>query len=132
MRCAADSACPPNTYCSDGDCVEGCKVTDPDECPLTMDGRRQLCDPDTHDCTLAAVCCGADDTCDAVLPGACRGDVLEGVPFCTNPNPCEGRCAAEAEALAAKCHASSGLATAVLGVDRHMRRALGLLRVIPR
>jgi hypothetical protein len=95
MRCMSDSACPPNTYCSDGDCVEGCKVTDPDECPLTMDGRRQLCDPDTRDCTVAVVCCAADDSCSATLPGACRGDALEGVLFCTNPNPCEGRCAAD-------------------------------------
>ncbi len=92
-HCTDDNACPENTWCNAGACVDGCKVVTPDACPVTMDGRRQLCDAATHACTVATVCCAADDTCSLTLPSACTGDKLDGQTSCVNPNPCEGRCA---------------------------------------
>ena len=95
MRCVDDLGCPSNTYCSEGACVPGCKATLPDECPLTMDGRQQLCDPETRQCVLTEACCDADNGCTSVRPGTCEGEVIAGVSFCVNPNPCEGRCEAD-------------------------------------
>ncbi len=92
MRCGADTDCPADTWCNDGACVAGCKAVEPDQCPLTMDGRRQLCDPGSRQCTVAEVCCDRQDACSFALPGTCAGEALAGLGACANPNPCEGRC----------------------------------------
>jgi len=96
--------------------------------------RLWLCEQElaAADATQLLVRGGDADTLAAAERQLCRGlarlhGIVPGSPSWLAEVADEGRCAAEAEALAAKCHASSGLATAVLGVDRHMRRALGLL-----
>ncbi len=96
-RCAADDECEPGEYCgADGACLEGCRVLEIDLCPFTADDREQRCNPATRQCEPLVACCGANDACTLEPPSACR-DVALGADRCVNPNPCEGRCAGDAD-----------------------------------
>jgi len=91
--CTQDLDCGVDLWCSDGTCVPGCKLTTPDLCPTTPEGRIQLCDPETRACTPVVACCDDSDACAVVRPGTCDGDELAGLTSCVNPDPCINRCA---------------------------------------
>jgi len=92
QRCEEDLDCGPDLWCDAGACVPGCKLSDPDLCPTTPEGRIQACDGATRTCVPVVVCCADNGDCSQTLPGGCAGETLDGVTSCFNPNPCINRC----------------------------------------
>lgn len=92
-NCAGDEECAGDQYCDEGSCVTGCRMVEPDLCPLGLDGETQLCDPASRRCIPAVPCC-MGETCVEVRASACE-DRPGTATSCFNPNPCENRCEAD-------------------------------------
>ena len=96
LRCATDEDCFGGEYCNEGECADGCRVGNEDDCPRDDEGRPRTCDPATHTCALQVVCCGEDNACSLELPENCATP-LEGERGCFNPNPCRLLCEEDAD-----------------------------------
>ena len=94
--CESDADCYFAEYCNEGVCTDGCRLDDPDSCPRDEEGFPRACDERSRTCVRQAVCCDEENACFLEFPDLCA-DIVEGERGCFNPNPCEGRCAGDAE-----------------------------------
>jgi hypothetical protein len=93
LTCTIDQECFVDQRCDNNLCVLGCRVNDPQACPMDNNGLR-YCNPSTFECNSAIVCCDLDSQCSFTQTQSCEqvgGEVMLGVNSC-QPSPCRAQC----------------------------------------